>query len=86
MLASIETRYPIVVEVDYELSGLAETDQHKKIRRPVANLSLKTISSGGNALKETVINCDEGNLLHLQSKLAETLNKLEEVSTLPDFK
>uniref|UniRef100_A0AC34QUK6 COMM domain-containing protein 3 n=1 Tax=Panagrolaimus sp. JU765 TaxID=591449 RepID=A0AC34QUK6_9BILA len=80
MLETIGYRYPNVVETNWKLSGLMESNAESRIKAPVAELTVKSLPAGKSQPENYTFTCTKDELLDLQKVIREAENMLSKLS------
>jgi hypothetical protein len=75
-LERIGYRYPSLIETQWKVSGLMESNNEKRIKAPLVEMTLKSLSTGADKSNEFNFVCTKDELLELQNVVREAENML----------
>uniref|UniRef100_A0A914Z1J5 COMM domain-containing protein 3 n=1 Tax=Panagrolaimus superbus TaxID=310955 RepID=A0A914Z1J5_9BILA len=75
-LERIGYRYPSLTETQWKVSGLMESNNEKRIKAPLVEMTLKALPTGGDKSDEFNFVCTKDELLELQNVVREAENML----------
>uniref|UniRef100_A0A7E4VV67 COMM domain-containing protein n=1 Tax=Panagrellus redivivus TaxID=6233 RepID=A0A7E4VV67_PANRE len=77
---SVGFHYPHLVEAQWKISGLMESDSEKRIKAPLCEMTLKSIPTGTAKPEAFTFVCTKDELLELQGIVADAESMLAKLS------
>ncbi|KAH7720497.1 COMM domain-containing protein 3-like isoform 4 [Aphelenchoides avenae] len=79
-LRSIGWEHPKIVGIDWTLSGVMETDTGERVKEPLVEFTLNTISADRPGFEKVSFSCTKNQLQSLNWKFNEALNILQKMA------
>uniref|UniRef100_A0A914D0Z3 COMM domain-containing protein 3 n=1 Tax=Acrobeloides nanus TaxID=290746 RepID=A0A914D0Z3_9BILA len=72
--------YPRIVDIDWRISGLMESNNQEKIKEPLVEMTFKSLSADSTSSSTFSFSCTKNQLLELRWKVKEAQNMLQKLS------